>query len=131
MKKTKVILLTTLLVTLILEILPYGAVCNFIDPDIQIRKTYSYFDITPFGYANFGPLLTAMLTCVLIALGVVYLFFNSRGLGMSLSIVSVLAFAVSLAPLLYGYRYFSLIGAFISMMLAAVFFFSIRITKFL
>ena len=51
--------------TLILEILPYGAVCNFANPEGEAwRRTYSYFDLTPFGYANFAPLLTAFLTCL-------------------------------------------------------------------
>ncbi len=53
------------LITLILEILPYGAVCNFATETRRIRELYSYFDLTPYGYANFAPFLTALLTCII------------------------------------------------------------------
>lgn len=37
-------------VALILEILPFGAVCNFANPDGEPwRETFSYFSLTPFG----------------------------------------------------------------------------------
>ena len=37
------------IVTLILEILPYGAVCNFANPEGEpFRKTFSYFDLIIF-----------------------------------------------------------------------------------
>ena len=61
--KNKFIMLFTTFVALILEILPYGAVCNFANPDGEPwRYTYSYFDLTPFGYANFAPFIVALLT---------------------------------------------------------------------
>lgn len=111
-------------VTLILEILPYGAVCNFMrppatdgDPVGHFRKLYSYFDLTPFGYANFAPLLTALATCVILALLVVYLFTNNPRIlsfaKASLCIASILSFG----PLLYGINFFSLVGALISISL--------------
>lgn len=61
--------LTVLLpvVALFLESLPYGAVLIFKDfPDGTIRTTYSYFSPTPWGYANFPPGITALLTCILL-----------------------------------------------------------------
>ena len=71
MKKYKLISLIFIIAVLILEIIPYGAVCNFMgDPETNtiLRYTYSYFDLTPFGYANFGPFITAILSCVLAVL---------------------------------------------------------------
>ena len=64
-------------VTLILEILPYGAVCNFARPATNgsighFRELYSYFDLLPFGYANFAPFITAILTCVILLLLAIY-----------------------------------------------------------
>ncbi|MBQ8880024.1 MAG: hypothetical protein IJY69_04200 [Clostridia bacterium] len=54
--------------TLILEALPYGAVMYFANMGGKsIRSTYSYFDLPPFGYANFSPLLTAVITGILTA----------------------------------------------------------------
>ena len=45
--KNKFIMLFATFVALILEILPYGAVCNFANPDGEPwRYTYSYFHLS-------------------------------------------------------------------------------------
>ena len=81
MKIKKSLFLILPLVALILELLPYGVVLNFANPDGEPwRRTYSYFSMMPFGYANFGPLITAILTCVLLVLVVIYLFKPRKGL---------------------------------------------------
>ena len=116
--KKKVIMLFTTLVALILEILPYGAVCNFANPDGEPwRYTYSYFDLTPFGYANFAPFIVALLTCVLIVLIIVSLL-SKKTVRTPILTVSAIATVLSLAPLLYGISFFSIVGAFISVALA-------------
>ena len=116
--KNKFIMLFTTLVARILEILPYGAVCNFANPDGEPwRYTYSYFDLTPFGYANFAPFIVALLTCVLIILIVVSLV-SKKEMKAPILTVSAIATVLSLAPLLYGISFFSIVGAFISVALA-------------
>ena len=116
--KKKVIMLFTTFVALILEILPYGAVCNFANPDGEPwRYTYSYFDLTPFGYANFTPFIVALLTCVLIVLIIVSLL-SKKTVRTPILTVSAIATVLSLAPLLYGISFFSIVGAFISVALA-------------
>ena len=56
MKIKKSLFVVLPLVALILELLPNGVVLNFANPDGEPwRRTYSYFSLTPFGYANFGP----------------------------------------------------------------------------
>ncbi len=122
MKGRKLWLVLLPVAAVLLELLPYGAVLNFgvqaADGSIDtIRRTYSYFSLTPFGYALFGPLLTAILSCLLLALGVLYLW---RGKGKSaLKVLSVIAVLLSLSPLLYGVNYFSALGAVISAVLIA------------
>lgn len=112
--KKKIAMLCTLTVALILEILPYGAVCNFANPDGKLwRRTYSYFDLTPFGYANFSPFIVALLTCVLLIMIIVAII-TKRQMRASLILVSVISAVLSLAPLLYGISFFSLVGTFIS-----------------
>ena len=55
--------------TLILEILPYGAVLVFAKPyDEAQRETYSYFSLIPYGYANYTTLNTAIITCIMLML---------------------------------------------------------------
>ena len=116
--KKKFIILCTTLIALVLEILPYGAVCNFANPEGEPwRRTYSYFDLTPFGYANFAPFIVALLTCVLIILIVVSLV-SKKGMKAPILVVSAIATVLSLAPLLYGIRFFSVVGALISVALA-------------
>lgn len=117
--KKKIIMLCTTLIALVLEILPYGAVCNFANPEGEPwRRTYSYFDLTPFGYANFSPFIVALLTCVLIILIIVAIA-SKKTMRTPILAVSAIATVLSLAPLLYGIRFFSVVGAFISVALAA------------
>ena len=116
--KKKLIMLCTTLIALVLEILPYGAICNFANPEGEPwRRTYSYFDLTPFGYANFAPFIVALLTCVLIILIVVSLV-SKKKMKAPILAVSAIATVLSLAPLLYGIRFFSVVGALISVALA-------------
>ena len=115
--KKKLVMLCTTLIALVLEILPYGAVCNFANPEGEPwRRTYSYFDLTPFGYANFAPLIVALLTCALTVMIVVSLVSKKPMRTPSLT-VSAIATVLSLAPLLYGISFFSIVGAFISIAL--------------
>ena len=107
-------------ITLILEILPYGAVCNFANPEGESwRRTFSYFDMTPFGYANFAPLLTAMVTCLILVFLAVYLFTNKHRMLMVVRTLLWIGVVLSLCPLLYGIRFFSLVGAMITVSLVA------------
>ena len=105
---------------LVLELLPYGAVCNFANPEGEPwRRTYSYFDLVPFGYANFAPFLTAVFTCVVIALLLVYLFVGARlWAGIAKKCLTV-TFALSLCPLLLGIEYYSIVGLLITVCLCA------------
>lgn len=120
--KKKIPMLTLPLAALILEILPCGAVCVFAaDKGERIRQTFSYFDLTPFGYANFWPFITAILTCALFVLAVVYALKQSKGLNTTIKNVSGIATAISLMPLLYGIEFYSIVGAVITVLLAGTF----------
>ena len=122
MKMKKILLLFLPLVSLIFELLPYGAVLNFANPEGEPwRRTYFYFSLTPFGYGNFGPLITAILTCILLVLVVVYLFKSHKGLNIAIMNVSGFATATSLLPWMFGFSYITVIGVIVSMLLAATF----------
>ena len=119
--KKKIITLALLLSALILEIPPYGAVCNFANPEGESwRKTYSYFSMIPYGYANFGPFITALFTCVLLVILVLSLLLK-KNWSKSISIISAIATLTSLAPLMFGFSNFSLVGAMISACILATF----------
>ena len=122
MKMKKILLLFLPLVSLILELLPYGVVLNFANPDGEPwRRTYSYFSLTPYGYANFGPFITAILTCVLLVLVAIYLFKPRKGLNTAILNVSGFATAASLMPLMFGFDYITVIGVIITVLLAGIF----------
>ena len=118
--KKRLLYLILPIITLILEILPYGAVCNFANPEGDPwRETFSYFDLTPFGYANFTPLFTAIATCLILVLLVIYCIKgNIRIIIRTVNIVCV-AIAMSLGSLVFGISYFSLVGGLITLSLVA------------
>lgn len=108
------------IVTLILECLPYGAVCVFAaSPTEYVKETFSYFDFTPFGYANFSPLLTAVATCLVSVLLVIYCVKGTAGTAVKARNLLIIAVLLSLGPLVFGVRYFSLVGGLITLSLGA------------
>ena len=105
-------------VTLILELLPYGAVCNFANPDGEPwRETFSYFSLTPLGYANAGPFLTAVITCVAFILILFYCITGKMRLAKVAKYILTAGIVTSLMPLFFGVSYFSVTGAFITVTL--------------
>lgn len=115
--KKRLLTLLFPLAALILEILPYGAILKFANPDGEpFRKTFSCFDLTPFGYANFAPLITALLTCIILFITAFYIATGNKKVAVALTIISTLTFAISLSPIIFGE--YSIVGALISLSLA-------------
>ena len=122
MNKKKIILSLLSISVLILELLPYGAVLRFANPDGEPwRKTFSYFDLINVGYANFAPFITALLSCVLTVLIIIGWFRFSKGLNIAIMNVSSFATVISLLPLFSGVDNFSVIGGCISVLLGTIF----------
>lgn len=106
-------------VAVALELLPWGAVCVFAgvpgSDESYVRVSYSYFDPLPFGYANFAPLITAVASVVILVMWMLGIVFEARkGYFRAVLAISLFAFLTSLAPLLLGFRYCSIVGALIS-----------------
>lgn len=108
------------IVTLVLEALPYGAVLRFANPEGEPwRETFSYFSLTPFGYANFAPFITAIATCIVFLLLVLYCATGKlRWVKTAQNFLWGCA-AVSFGPLLYGLPFYSAVGFLISLSLIA------------
>ena len=120
--KKKILLPILILGALILELLPDGVVLRFANPEGEpLVETYSHFDMTPFGYANFGPFIAAVLTCVLLVLVVIYLFKPRKGLNNAILTVSGVAAVAAFAPILFGVKYLTAIGILVGLLLAAAF----------
>lgn len=110
-----------LIATIVLEALPYGAVFIFADgPESWIKRTFSYFSMILFGYANFFPLITALLTVIIMALSVYAFVKNYKVIRMQniIFICSVVAFISSIISwILFGSSYITGVGISISTLL--------------
>jgi hypothetical protein len=131
MNKLKFAAIIDMTVVIILELLPFGAVCNFaVSPEAgggYIREMYSYFNLLPLGYANFGPFITAVLSCLLITLWIYGFVFESKGRYFTgMSVISAAAFISSLLPVLLGLHFCSVVGVMISALLLVSFFLSVK-----
>ncbi len=106
------------IITLILEVLPYGAVLNFGNPEGDPwRETFSYFDLTPFGYANFSPFITAALTCAILVILIIYCITSSLKAAEIVRVLLCICSVLSLCPLVFGISCFSVIGVLITVSL--------------
>ena len=122
--KKRLLYLILPIVTLILEILPYGAVCNFARPATDgsighFRQLYSYFDLTPFGYANFAPLITGIITCIIALLVLVYCITGKLKWAQKAKNILYCCTLFSLGPLVLGIHFFSVVGGLITAALIA------------
>ncbi|MBQ3137061.1 MAG: hypothetical protein IJB74_06210 [Clostridia bacterium] len=121
MKKYKFGSLIGCVILIFLEMLPVGAVLTFAgDGGETVRKTYSYFSLLPYGYANFGPFLTAVLAVVLTVLTLINLFSNKKWLLNASITLSATAIVTSLLPLMLGTDYFTPTAVIITLLLSAL-----------
>lgn len=116
----------SLAAAIVLEALPYGGVLVFAtDPENKVRRTFSYFDLTLYGYANFAPFITAVMTVLLTVFSVVALFAGAKAgkLKNAIFIFNVITLIISVCPVIYGIEYVTAVGVGISvlLMIAALF----------
>lgn len=99
----------------ILELLPLGAVLAFCpSPESPPYLTYfSYFDLTVFGYANFAPLLTGLLTVISLFCAVLAVIRRGKARNKAFLCTS-LALILSFAPLLFGWEYMTWVSYTVS-----------------
>lgn len=115
MKKIRLLILP--IITIILQILPCGAVLVFApSPTERVRETFSYFNLTPFGYANFAPFITALLTCIILLLALISI--KLEKMRKAVFWLSLAAAIISLLPLVFGIDYYSVVGGIITLTLA-------------
>lgn len=122
MKKFKIIFLCSNIVALLLEIFAEGAVCNFATPEKIITQTFSYFSLTPYGYANFGPFITAVLTCILFIFAIILFTPKAKKITTATAVISGISVFTSVLPLImFGGRGFNLISYSISLLMVIQF----------
>ena len=129
MKKTRFIFLILCVCSLVLEALPYGAVCRFATPEETIIETFSYFSLVPYGYANFGPFITAVLTCLLFIFAVILFTSVGRKVIGTARIISIISVASSFLPLMSGIDCYNFVSLTISLLMIAQFIVIMIISK--
>lgn len=123
MKNRKYLSLLIMVAVVILELLPYGAVLNFANPEGEpFREIFSYFSLTPFGYANFGPFLTAVLSVVILIHILVSVIWKTPKLWKGIKVECAIASILSFLPVAYGFEYYTGIGFAITILLVITFF---------
>lgn len=126
MKIKKIITAVLPILMIIAEILPVGAVLIFkVHTETgteTFRMTYSYFDPTPMGYANVGPLFCAVFSVLLVPAIVLFLIFPSKKTKLAAQSFCIMAFVFSLLPIMFGAEYLSVAGAVITALSVAEFF---------
>lgn len=112
-----------LLIAVALEALPYGATLIFVPSPNEnvIVNHYSYFDVTTFGYANFAPLITAILTVILTIAVFAMIFVKKLNVKINFALLSVIILTaiISVCPIFYGLDYVTVTGIFITLSIAA------------
>ena len=112
-------------ITLILEMIPYGVVLIFARPSQEgeigyFKEYYSYFDLMSWGYGNVFPMLTACLTIVILGLLVFYCVKGGQGKVIAIKAMLCLAAFFSIFPIvLMGIRYITLVGVLVTLTLIA------------
>ena len=123
-RKQPIVVFAVLIVILVLELLPYGIVLEFahMSPDLSIsyyEQHFSYFDLIVYGYGNIGALFTAILTCILIVITVIYCLVKNSKMKIAINILSFVAFLTSLTPMFVDC--YTILGGAISLLLLVVF----------
>ena len=99
------------LTALILEMLPDALMLSFASgPNQWVTETFSYFSLTPFGYGEFAPVFTSVLTIVLIVLSAINLLKVRKIFKLQNAdfICAIIAFVLSILHLFqYGTAYMS------------------------
>ncbi len=115
--KRKLLLLILPVITVILEILPLGVKMCFMGPNPQENFTeyFSYFDTFPIGYAMLSPFLTAVLSCVILFLLIIFCFWNKSGLITVIKTLLYIASILSISSIIGGIKYFTIIGGLVTL----------------
>ncbi|MBR5445996.1 MAG: hypothetical protein IKV57_07730 [Clostridia bacterium] len=115
----RILTLLPVLGAFVLECLPYGAVCVFAPaPGETLRQTFSYFDPIPFGYANFAPLITGLITAMTVLFALVQTVKPDANRRRTIGMLSAVGAVVSVFPVFSGLQYTTLTGWGITVLLA-------------
>ena len=88
-------------------------------PQNPQRRSDGFFNLTPFGYVNFAPLFTAIVTCIVFILLLLYFVKGNTELVIKAKNILYVATIMSLGTLVFGFAYFSVVGSLYTVSLVA------------
>ncbi len=113
MKKRLYVLLLPV-ITLILEMLPFGVKMKFAPSETErIIKEFAYFDPISFGYGNPWPFFTSILTVVILALLIIYVIKSNKNIFIASKIITAATILISLGALLVAIPEFTALAVII------------------
>ncbi|MBQ8860911.1 MAG: hypothetical protein IJ015_06220 [Ruminococcus sp.] len=117
MKKKRLLLIIAPIITIVLETLPYGVIMHFMSPppNNSFPEFFSFFSTIPMGYARFGPMLTATISCMILFLLIVYCFVENSKLLTTIKVLLYITEILSLCPLILGFKYLTLVGGLVTL----------------
>jgi len=120
----KILTICCMLISIILMATPYGIAMTFASgPNERITNYYSYFNMMPLGYGNWLPIITAVLSIVVLMILLINL--RSGKWEKSALICSVICLIASILSWLI-FSSFTIIGAVIAIFHGAAILFQIR-----
>ena len=115
--KKKIVSISSLVIALVLEIIPYGVRLKWADFYVERYTNHSYFSLIPWGYGDMGPFLCGILTvALLIMVSATLIFKEKKGYTLGIVIVNLIAVVMSIVPALFNS--YTLIGFIITVLLA-------------
>lgn len=99
-KNRKLLPLIVILLILVLELLPFGAVVIDAPPDGGMRAC-SCFSLAPFRQGNVFPLVTAILTCIMFGIALAYFVKPMPNLVLIWKAMLLTSILTSIAPIRY------------------------------
>lgn len=117
--KKRLVHLILPVITLILEIIPYGAVLNFKRPTdtgeiVDSITLYSYFDTMAFAWGNIAPMITGIFTCISLLFVIAYCMKGKNRTAIVARKLLLVTAVINLCPLFYGVKYLSLVAILVT-----------------
>ncbi len=122
-----------LVIVILFELLPNGVIMVFApSPTEKIQETYSYFSLTPLGYGIIFPSITGVLSLSILIMSVLYFIVEQSGrfdeelrscnksknnTPKIIYYLTIIAFITSLLQLFRDFKYITLNGVIISLLL--------------
>lgn len=110
---------------LVIEALPFSVRLYFSNGTEQFLEEYSYFNVRLFGFAVFFTFPIAILTCGMVATGILSLFLRKDALRVLVCVLSLLNAIASVLSLVFSYAAVSATGISVSMVAVGTFIMSL------